>query len=88
MGNAKSFWISIVITAIIFLIIGFGIKVTDKINEKEYSLKTVTVYDYNGNIIDTYEGAYRVSQNKNGVFFKIYGKEVAIYNGIVITKEE
>ena len=81
------FW-SIIIIATFVVLIGFVLPHVDENNEKEYSLKTVTLYDNSGNIINTWEGASHVSQSKNGVFFEVDGKEVAIYNSIVTIEEE
>lgn len=52
--------------------------------------RTVTVYDYGGNELKTYEGKIDVEENSNGnkVFFELDGKRVVIYNAVVISEEK
>ena len=52
--------------------------------------RTVTVYDYNGNVLETYEGKIDVEDNSNDgkVKFDLDGKRTIIYGGIVIVQEE
>lgn len=52
--------------------------------------RTVTVYDYGGNKLKTYEGKIDVEENSNGnkVFFELDGKRVVIYNAVVISEEK
>lgn len=49
--------------------------------------RTVTVYDYNGNVIKSYSGKFDVSESENEVYFDINGKRVIIHGGIVINEE-
>lgn len=49
--------------------------------------RTVTVYDYNGNIIKSYSGKFDVSESENEVYFDIDDKRVIIHGGIVIDEE-
>ena len=50
----------------------------------------MTVYDYGGNKLKTYEGKIDVEENSNGnkVFFELDGKRVVIYNAVVISEEK
>lgn len=49
--------------------------------------RTVTVYDYNGQVIRQYAGKFDVSESENEVYFDIDGKRVIINGGIVINEE-
>lgn len=49
--------------------------------------RTVTVYDYNGQPIDSWTGKFDVSEDENKVFFDLDGKRVIIRGGIVINEE-
>ncbi|MFR7821205.1 DUF5052 family protein [Candidatus Pseudoruminococcus sp.] len=49
--------------------------------------RTITIYDYNGNIIKTYEGKCDIEESENKVLFDINGKRTIIYNAIVIAEE-
>ena len=48
--------------------------------------RTVTVYDYNGQVIRQYAGKFDVSESENEVYFDIDGKRVIIHGGIVINE--
>lgn len=50
--------------------------------------RTVTVYDYNGGEIKTWEGKFDVSESENEVYFDVDGKRVIIHGGIVINEEK
>ncbi len=50
--------------------------------------RTVTVYDYNGQVIRQYAGKFDVSESENEVYFDIDGKRVIIHGGIVINEEK
>lgn len=50
--------------------------------------RTVTVYDYNGNPIDSWTGKFDVSEDENSVFFDMDGKRVIISGGIVVNEEQ
>lgn len=49
--------------------------------------RTVTVYDYNGNPIQSWSGKLDMSESENEVFFDLNGKRVIIHGGIVIATE-
>lgn len=51
--------------------------------------RTVTVYDYNGNVIESYSGKFDVEYKSDGtVKFDIDGKRTIITGGIIINQEE
>ena len=50
--------------------------------------RTVTVYDYNGEVINSWEGKFDVSASENEVYFDIDGKRVIVHGGIVINEEK
>ena len=51
--------------------------------------RTITVYDYNGNAIKTYEGKIDISESDGEkVKFDLNGKRTIIYGGIVIVDED
>lgn len=61
--------------------------------ESEYSNgldRVVTVYDYNGNEITSYEGKIDVenSDSDGKVKFDLNGKRTIIYGGIVVVQEK
>lgn len=49
--------------------------------------RRVTVYDYNGEVIDSWTGKFDVSESENEVFFDVGDKRVIIHGGIVINEE-
>lgn len=50
--------------------------------------RTVTVYDYNGNVLGEWSGKFDISNNDNEIYFDDEnGKRVIIQNGIVICEE-
>ena len=51
--------------------------------------RTITLYDYNGNVIDSWSGTFDVQEDETRVFFdnSETGKRVIIYNGIVVNEE-
>lgn len=49
--------------------------------------RTVTVYDYNGNIIKVYDGKFDMTESETEVSFDMNdGKRVIIHGGIVISE--
>ena len=51
--------------------------------------RTVTVYDYNGNTIRSWEGRFDVIQGETGIMFDgPNGRRVIISGGIVINEEK
>ena len=49
--------------------------------------RTVTLYSYNGDELDSWTGKFDVSESTNEVFFDIDGKRVIIHGGIVVNEE-
>lgn len=49
--------------------------------------RKVTVYDYNGKIIKTYEGKIDMSKSEREVDLLLDGKRIIIHGGIVIAEE-
>ncbi len=49
--------------------------------------RTVTLYDYNGEVIKSWSGKFDMSESENEVFFDLDGKRVIIHGGIVIAEE-
>lgn len=50
--------------------------------------RTVELYDYNGELVQTWEGEMRIeSESSQGCSFIIDGKRTTINGGIVITQE-
>ena len=52
--------------------------------------RTLTLYDYNGNVIKTWEGKFdiRDSGSDNQIFFDLDGKRIWIQGGIVVSEEK
>ena len=71
-----------------FLCSSFNRKIKDTTSDFGGGLnRTITIYDYNGNIIKTYEGKCDIEESENKVLFDINGKRTIIYNAIVIAEE-
>lgn len=50
--------------------------------------RTIKVYDYNGNVLETYEGKIDVDDKENGTTkFDLDGKRTIIKGGIVVIQE-
>lgn len=50
--------------------------------------RTVEVYDYNGELLKTYEGEMRIeSESSQSCSFIIDGERTTIYGGIIVTQE-
>lgn len=50
--------------------------------------RTVTLYDYDGNEIQSWDGKIDVERDENGVKFDLDGKRTIIVNGIVVVQEK
>ena len=50
--------------------------------------RTVTAYDYNGNVLGSWTGKFDVEENDTKTFFDIDGKRVIIQNAIIINEEQ
>ena len=49
--------------------------------------RTVTVYDYNGNPIQSWTGKIDLSESDNETWFDLDGKRTVIQGGIIIIQE-
>ena len=50
--------------------------------------RTVTLYDYHGNIIDSWSGKFDIAEDDNEIYFDdAQGKRVIIQGGIVVCEE-
>lgn len=50
--------------------------------------RTVTVYDYNGNVLKSYTGKFDVTESESEVYFDDEdGKRIIIHGGIIINEE-
>ena len=50
--------------------------------------RTVTVYDYNGNPIQSWTGKIDLSESDNETWFDLDGKRTIIQGGIIIIQED
>lgn len=76
----------------IFILFGADFRRSAKSVQSNYTgglNRVVTVYDYNGNPIQSWEGKFDVSESENEVYFDDQnGKRVIIHGGIVINQEK
>lgn len=96
---AKAVWISIGVVLCLVTVPGFlfyynatesgkrAVK-TEKSNLGGGINRTVTVYDYNGNQINSWTGTFDVTNSEYETYFDIDGKRVVIHGGIVINEEQ
>lgn len=96
---AKAVWISIGVVLCLVTVPGFlfyynatesgkrAVK-TEKSNLSGGINRTVTVYDYNGNQINSWTGTFDVTNSEYETYFDIDGKRVVIHGGIVINEEQ
>ena len=49
--------------------------------------RTITVYDYNGNEIQSWTGKIDISESETEIYFDLDGKRTIIHGGIVIVQE-
>lgn len=96
---AKAVWLSVGIVLCLVTVPGFlfyynatesgkrAVK-TEKSNLGGGINRTVTVYDYNGNQINSWTGTFDVTNSEYETYFDIDGKRVVIHGGIVINEEQ
>jgi len=96
---AKAVWISVGVVLCLVTVPGFlfyynatesgkrAVK-TEKSNLGGGINRTVTVYDYNGNQINSWTGTFDVTNSEYETYFDIDGKRVVIHGGIVINEEQ
>ena len=94
----KAVWISIGVVLCLVTVPGFlfyynatesgkrAVK-TERSNLSGGINRTVTVYDYNGNRINSWTGTFDVTNSEYETYFDIDGKRVVIHGGIVINEE-
>lgn len=50
--------------------------------------RTVTVYDYDGEVIREWHGTFDIDENDQEVYFDLDGRRVIVQGGIVVIEEE
>lgn len=96
MRSRSSVLIVIIVVALVigFLVLmfnGAGFQRTLKSFKSNYTgglYRTVSVYDYNGNLLREYGPAMiDISESENETFFDYNGQRIVIHNAIVIVEE-
>ena len=90
-----SLLIYVLLTMLILCLVSLGIifyiasqEQTNKDELAKIPCRTVTVYDYNGQEIESWSGKFEVYQNKPTVYFDTEeGKRVFINGGIIICED-
>lgn len=89
----KAVWISIGVVLCLVIVPGFlfyynGTEAGKQSNLSGGINRTVTIYDYNGNQINSWTGTFDVTNSEYETYFDIDGKRVVIHGGIVINEEQ
>lgn len=83
--------VALVIGLLILTFNGAGFQRTLKSFKSNYTgglYRTVSVYDYNGNLLREYGPAMiDISESENETFFDYNGQRIVIHNAIVIVEE-
>lgn len=83
--------VTLVIGLLVFMFNGAGFQRTLKSFKSNYTgglYRTVSVYDYNGNLLREYGPAMiDISESENETFFDYNGQRIVIHNAIVIVEE-
>lgn len=83
--------VALVIGMLIFAFNGASFQRTLKSFKSNYTgglYRTVSVYDYNGNLLREYGPAMiDISESENETFFDYNGQRIVIHNAIVIVEE-
>lgn len=83
--------VALVIGPLILMFNGAGFQRTLKSFKSNYTgglYRTVSVYDYNGNLLREYGPAMiDISESENETFFDYNGQRIVIHNAIVIVEE-
>lgn len=83
--------VALVIGLLVFMFNGAGFQRTLKSFKSNYTgglYRTVSVYDYNGNLLREYGPAMiDISESENETFFDYNGQRIVIHNAIVIVEE-
>ena len=83
--------VALVIGFLVLMFNGAGFQRTLKSFKSNYTgglYRTVSVYDYNGNLLREYGPAMiDISESENETFFDYNGQRIVIHNAIVIVEE-
>lgn len=83
--------VALVIGFLVFMFNGAGFQRTLKSFKSNYTgglYRTVSVYDYSGNLLREYGPAMiDISESENETFFDYNGQRIVIHNAIVIVEE-
>ena len=83
--------VALVIGLLVLMFNGAGFQRTLKSFKSNYTgglYRTVSVYDYNGNLLREYGPAMiDISESENETFFDYNGQRIVIHNAIVIVEE-
>lgn len=83
--------VALVIGLLVLMFSGAGFQRTLKSFKSNYTgglYRTVSVYDYNGNLLREYGPAMiDISESENETFFDYNGQRIVIHNAIVIVEE-
>lgn len=83
--------VALVIGLLVLMFSGAGFQRTLKSFKSNYTgglYRTVSVYDYNGNLLREYGPAMiDISESENETFFDYNGNRIVIHNAIVIVEE-
>lgn len=83
--------VALVIGLLVLMFSGAGFQRTLKSFKSNYTgglYRTVSVYDYNGNLLREYGPAMiDISESENETFFDYDGNRIVIHNAIVIVEE-
>ena len=83
--------VALVIGLLVLMFNGAGFQRTLKSFKSNYTgglYRTVSVYDYNGNLLREYGPAMiDISESENETFFDYNGNRIVIHNAIVIVEE-
>ena len=50
--------------------------------------RTVTIYDYNGNVVREWHGTFDIAEDNQEVYFDLDGKRIIVQGGIIVIEEE
>lgn len=83
--------VALVVGLLVLIFSGAGFQRTLKSFKSNYTgglYRTVSVYDYNGNLLREYGPAMiDISESENETFFDYNGQRIVIHNAIVIVEE-
>ena len=50
--------------------------------------RTVTLYDYNGDVLQEWHGTFDIAEDNQEVYFDLDGKRIIVQGGIIVIEEE